>query len=355
MIKKKVIIILMILALIFSQTMMAAAATGSSSAKPAKVTISSIAKSGKMDMVNKSLTVKWKKVDGADSYQVYRSTSKNGTYKKIATTSKLSWKDTTVGANRLYYYKVRAVDKVGEKTVYGNFSTPKSKRMYLECWFPGLITLKVDRDKLRSDSGNTTLRRPFLDVPLVVECQGKPIKNYYVSVSSKDQVTVKKNSDGTLVITPKAEMSIVNISCTDSMGREGTCSFRIQLTAEELAAINGETAAADTEELLQDVAPKDGPATIDTHTEGLAVYFPWGKTGTGGGFNMGWGGDWIFVYYDGKLITDFTVENKNPENGLAKNMGNGGIYCKPLVKKGDCKLKINHNGETMTLTWQIRW
>ncbi len=66
------------------------------------VTLSNVASSGK-------IKVAWTKVDGAAKYQVYRSTTKNGTYKVQKTTTSLSWTDTNTTAGKTYYYKVKAV------------------------------------------------------------------------------------------------------------------------------------------------------------------------------------------------------------------------------------------------------
>ena len=56
--------------------------------------------------------VKWSAVTGASKYQVYRSTSKTGTYKLLGTTTKLSYTDTSATTGYTYYYKVKAVSKV---------------------------------------------------------------------------------------------------------------------------------------------------------------------------------------------------------------------------------------------------
>ena len=56
-----------------------------------------------------SLTLKWSKVSGADGYEIFRSTSKNGTYKRIKTVSGTTFKDTGLKKNKAYYYRVRAV------------------------------------------------------------------------------------------------------------------------------------------------------------------------------------------------------------------------------------------------------
>ncbi len=66
------------------------------------VTLSNVASSGK-------IKVAWTKVTGTAKYQVYRSTTKNGTYSLKKTTTSLSWTDTNTTAGKTYYYKVKAV------------------------------------------------------------------------------------------------------------------------------------------------------------------------------------------------------------------------------------------------------
>ena len=53
----------------------------------------------------------WEAVDGAQKYEVYRSSSKSGTYKKMYTTVKTSYINTTAVAGKKYYYKVKAIHK----------------------------------------------------------------------------------------------------------------------------------------------------------------------------------------------------------------------------------------------------
>ena len=64
----------------------------------------------------------WDKVSSATKYQVYRSTSKNGKYTLVKTTTSKSFKDTKLTKNKTYYYKVRAVRVANGKTVYGKYS-----------------------------------------------------------------------------------------------------------------------------------------------------------------------------------------------------------------------------------------
>lgn len=71
----------------------------------------------------KGITVSWKKTGSAvDGYQVYRATKKNGTYKKIVTTKKLSALNKSTTKGKTYYYKVRGYKKIDGHTVYTPWS-----------------------------------------------------------------------------------------------------------------------------------------------------------------------------------------------------------------------------------------
>ncbi|MBR1597899.1 MAG: hypothetical protein IJ661_03175 [Lachnospiraceae bacterium] len=79
-----------------------------------------------------SVTIKWKKVKGANGYKVYRSTKKNKGYKCVKTIKKAatkSWKDTGVKTGKTYYYKMRAYKKSGKKTIYSKYSSTKKIRV----------------------------------------------------------------------------------------------------------------------------------------------------------------------------------------------------------------------------------
>ena len=54
----------------------------------------------------------WNAVTGASQYEIYRATSKNGSYTKMFTTSNLSYTNTSAKAGTTYYYKVKAISKV---------------------------------------------------------------------------------------------------------------------------------------------------------------------------------------------------------------------------------------------------
>ena len=81
----------------------------------------------KITTSNGSPKLTWNAVAGANKYEVYRATSKNGSYTKMFTTSNLSYTNTSAKAGTTYYYKVKAVSKV-KSTANSAFSTVVSIR-----------------------------------------------------------------------------------------------------------------------------------------------------------------------------------------------------------------------------------
>lgn len=89
----------------------------------------------------------WKKVSGASGYQIYRSTKKSGSYKKIAEVSgagNTKFTDTSVVGGKTYYYKIRAYRKNARKTGVATFSAVQ-KAWALE---------KVTIEKASASGGN---------------------------------------------------------------------------------------------------------------------------------------------------------------------------------------------------------
>ena len=71
------------------------------------------------------IKVSWDSVSGLDGYQVYRSSSKNGTFVKTFTTTdpKKNWYvDEKRTSGKIYYYKVRGFKKIGSKIYYTKYS-----------------------------------------------------------------------------------------------------------------------------------------------------------------------------------------------------------------------------------------
>lgn len=74
------------------------------------------------------------KVNGADGYEIYRSTNKKKNYKLVTTldSETLTYNDTGLSENKTYYYKVRVYRTVDDTKVYSSYSsilTAKTKKM----------------------------------------------------------------------------------------------------------------------------------------------------------------------------------------------------------------------------------
>lgn len=81
-----------------------------------------------------SITIRWDKMSNARGYQIYRASGKNGTYKKIGSTTKTTYTNARILTGKKYFYKVRAYKKNGEKFSYSKFSArvsavPKLKKV----------------------------------------------------------------------------------------------------------------------------------------------------------------------------------------------------------------------------------
>lgn len=75
-----------------------------------------------------SITISWGGVSGASGYSVYRANSSNGTYTKIASTTKKSYKNTGLTTGRSYYYKIKAYYTSRKTKIYGKYSSIKSAK-----------------------------------------------------------------------------------------------------------------------------------------------------------------------------------------------------------------------------------
>ena len=80
----------------------------------------------------KSVKLTWKKVSKATGYEVYRKSSKKGSYKKIATIKKgttVKYTNKKLKKHKKYTYKVRAYRTVNKKTVKGSFTSAKTVKI----------------------------------------------------------------------------------------------------------------------------------------------------------------------------------------------------------------------------------
>ena len=81
------------------------------------VTGSNIASTGKIKLT-------WEAIEGAVSYKIYRSTTKDGSYNLMKTTTSTSYINTSAAAGTTYYYKVKAVaEKSAANSAYSKIVT----------------------------------------------------------------------------------------------------------------------------------------------------------------------------------------------------------------------------------------
>lgn len=79
-----------------------------------------------------AVSLKWEKIKGVTGYEIYRSSSQKGTYKKAATVKKaasVTYKDKSVKEGKAYYYKVRPYKMSGSRKVTGKFSAVQKIRL----------------------------------------------------------------------------------------------------------------------------------------------------------------------------------------------------------------------------------
>lgn len=100
----------------------------------------------------RSIKLSWSKVTGASGYQLFRSTSKNGTYKSFKTvtsgntTSHINKAGLTAG--KTYYYKIRPYITISGKKVYGKtYSVVKSAKTKPKT--PSLAVSKYSSGKVK--------------------------------------------------------------------------------------------------------------------------------------------------------------------------------------------------------------
>ena len=94
--------------------------------------------------------LKWKAVDGASKYWIYRSTN-GGDYKYYDSTTKLSYTNNAAASGTKYFYKVKAVAVVNGKNVSSAFSG--SKNLFTTLTAPVVMTTtSAGRPMLRWDA-----------------------------------------------------------------------------------------------------------------------------------------------------------------------------------------------------------
>lgn len=101
-----------------------------SSVKKAKIKPNAVSKLKVSANSSDNAVLKWSKVSKAASYYVYRSTSKNSGFKKIAEVTKRKYTDKSLAEGKTYYYRIYAV-KNKLKSSYKSISYTTAKKVKL--------------------------------------------------------------------------------------------------------------------------------------------------------------------------------------------------------------------------------
>ena len=109
----------------------------------------------------------WKKDSKASGYYIYRSTSKDGNYKKIATVTGYSKNYYTdyknLSSGEIYYYKIRSYKKINSKYYYGYYSdvytaSTKCSKPSIIVTSPKTKNIKVSWKKINGADGYRVYR-----------------------------------------------------------------------------------------------------------------------------------------------------------------------------------------------------
>ena len=86
-----------------------------------KLSVPQITKAESTD--NNGARLEWQNVDGAEGYELFRSTAANGTYNMLGSFTDNSYVDNSVRCGKKYYYKVRAYKTFSGERIYSDYST----------------------------------------------------------------------------------------------------------------------------------------------------------------------------------------------------------------------------------------
>ncbi len=98
-----------------------------------------------------TIDISWGPSEGSNGYEVYQSSSKNGTYQLLTIVSESGYTDTGLDLGSTYYYKIRAYRLVGKTKVYSQYSTITGG--YVPD--PNLALVSLDQSDIRMVVGGT--------------------------------------------------------------------------------------------------------------------------------------------------------------------------------------------------------
>ncbi|MCI9063489.1 MAG: hypothetical protein HFJ17_02660 [Clostridia bacterium] len=131
-----------------------------------------------------------------DGYEIYRSTSKKGKYKKVKSVSKnkSSYTDKKLKKSKTYYYKIRGYKKINGKTYYTKYSNVKSiKTSYVtknvklplktSSYSGDKVTIKSLSTKYKKNSGSKAL----YEIKMKLQIKSKSSSGAYFTINFYDK------------------------------------------------------------------------------------------------------------------------------------------------------------------------
>ena len=139
--------------------------------------ISAVNNLRKTGCTDTTVTLSWKKVSGATGYQIYRSNAKKGKYTRIGIVygaNNCSYTVKNLEKNMIYYYKVRAHKKIGNRYGFSSFKTC-SGGTTAAAWT--VKTKKTDRIRQYAGTSFKSLTKVSKNTSLKVIYRSRDYKN----------------------------------------------------------------------------------------------------------------------------------------------------------------------------------
>lgn len=132
-------------------------------------------------------TFHWNPVSGAIKYNIYRSTSKNGTYSYIDSTKATSYTDKTAVSGKQYYYQVKAVKKVAVTT------TKKHSTIYTTTKKPDTTSVALTKRNTANAPTNAPVTySSYADIVSFYNAAANQVKSKGIAVT-RSYITLKYN------------------------------------------------------------------------------------------------------------------------------------------------------------------
>ncbi|WP_207708623.1 CAP domain-containing protein [Emergencia sp. 1XD21-10] len=156
----------------------------------------------------RTIKVSWKKVSGAEEYQIYQRNTKSNTWRRVRTTEKTAVTFTGLSQNTTYRYKIRAVDS-GKVSAFSSNVSAKT----------GVVTRISLSRKTKSLYGNGSF---VLKATVSAKAPAKTVRwsssdCTVATVSTSGKVTARRK--GIVRITAKAHNGVTT-SCLVTVGTE---------------------------------------------------------------------------------------------------------------------------------------